>query len=189
MLRTSRCLEVHRIGRGVRSVVVLPKLLTSLVGQKVHFSCPMRLAIQRVQCLHHRGLATGPMQKSWEVATSGLHASTFYPSLHSFLCISPVPPVSCQTAHVARISTPLVSLRIPFPIRLALQPLYPQLEVVELIDYRVRLLEPSGARPGTMSTTRVTIDFADQNGGKWTTVSANLRALLLNLISNEWGFK
>ncbi|CAI5532724.1 unnamed protein product [Closterium sp. Naga37s-1] len=51
---------------------------------------------------------------------------------------------------------------------------FPQLAQVELVDYRVRLLEPTERRSGTMSTTRVTIDFCDKSSGiTWTTVGAH----------------
>eukprot|EP00850_Spirogloea_muscicola_P007365 SM000037S13500 [mRNA] locus=s37:223014:229194:- [translate_table: standard] len=58
-------------------------------------------------------------------------------------------------------------------LRSALERHYPQLKGVELADFRVRLLEPSERRKGTMSTTRVTIDFRDSLGTKWTTVGAH----------------
>ncbi|CAI5477455.1 unnamed protein product [Closterium sp. Yama58-4] len=59
-------------------------------------------------------------------------------------------------------------------LRASLDPHFPQLSQVELVDYRVRLLEPSERRSGTMSTTRVTIDFSDKSSGAtWTTVGAH----------------
>lgn len=58
-------------------------------------------------------------------------------------------------------------------LRNALEKHYPQLVQIELADYRVRLLEPADARKGTLSTTRVTIDFMDNKGNKWTTVGAH----------------
>lgn len=58
-------------------------------------------------------------------------------------------------------------------LRNALEAHYPQLSRVELADFRVRLLEPVDARKGTLSTTRVTIDFIDDLGNKWTTVGAH----------------
>lgn len=58
-------------------------------------------------------------------------------------------------------------------LRNALETHYPQLAQIELVDYRVRLLEPADARKGTLSTTRVTIDFVDNKGNKWTTVGAH----------------
>ncbi|CAI5471042.1 unnamed protein product [Closterium sp. Yama58-4] len=55
-------------------------------------------------------------------------------------------------------------------LRASLDPHFPQLSQVELVDYRVRLLEPTERRSGTMSTTRVTIDFCDKStGATWTT--------------------
>eukprot|EP00250_Pteridium_aquilinum_P007407 c17130_g1_i1 orf=781-2643(-) len=58
-------------------------------------------------------------------------------------------------------------------LRNALETHYPQLAQIELADYRVRLLEPADIRKGTLSTTRVTIDFIDHKGNKWTTVGAH----------------
>ncbi|KAI5059480.1 hypothetical protein GOP47_0025799 [Adiantum capillus-veneris] len=58
-------------------------------------------------------------------------------------------------------------------LRKALEVHYPQLALIQLADYRVRLLEPADARKGTLSTTRVTIDFVDNKGNKWTTVGAH----------------
>ncbi|KAH7424372.1 hypothetical protein KP509_11G004800 [Ceratopteris richardii] len=58
-------------------------------------------------------------------------------------------------------------------LRNALEAHYPQLSQIELEDYKVRLLEPATARKGTLSTTRVTIEFTDSKGNKWTTVGAH----------------
>ncbi|CAI5929221.1 unnamed protein product [Closterium sp. NIES-65] len=59
-------------------------------------------------------------------------------------------------------------------LRASLDPHFPQLAQVELVDYRVRLLEPTERRSGTMSTTRVTIDFCDKSSeATWTTVGAH----------------
>ncbi|CAI7786131.1 unnamed protein product [Closterium sp. NIES-54] len=59
-------------------------------------------------------------------------------------------------------------------LRASLDCHFPQLAQVELVDYRVRLLEPSERRSGTMSTTRVTIDFCDKSSeATWTTVGAH----------------
>ncbi|GJP54326.1 hypothetical protein CLOM_g13427 [Closterium sp. NIES-68] len=59
-------------------------------------------------------------------------------------------------------------------LRASLDCHFPQLSQVELVDYRVRLLEPTERRSGTMSTTRVTIDFCDKSSGvTWTTVGAH----------------
>eukprot|EP00897_Mesotaenium_endlicherianum_P009102 jgi/Mesen1/821/ME000111S10967 len=58
-------------------------------------------------------------------------------------------------------------------LRSALERHFPQLAGVRLADYRVRLVEPSGARKDSMSTTRVTIDFCDTAANTWTTVGAH----------------
>ncbi len=58
-------------------------------------------------------------------------------------------------------------------VRKALIPIYPQLEDMRLVDYRVRILTPQA---GTGAITRVMIESADSRGRRWTTVgvSANI---------------
>ncbi len=58
-------------------------------------------------------------------------------------------------------------------IRKALLPLYPQLDDMRLVDYKVRILTPQS---GTAAITRVMIESADGAGRRWTTVgvSANI---------------
>ncbi|GAQ82094.1 2-isopropylmalate synthase [Klebsormidium nitens] len=61
-------------------------------------------------------------------------------------------------------------------LREPLETEYPQLRQTDLADYRVRLLESdiSGrSASDSASTTRVTIDFEDEDGNKWTTVGAH----------------
>ncbi|MCH8809960.1 MAG: citramalate synthase [Proteobacteria bacterium] len=55
-------------------------------------------------------------------------------------------------------------------IRKALLPLYPQLEDMRLVDYKVRILTPQS---GTAAITRVMIESADQAGRRWTTVGVS----------------
>jgi 2-isopropylmalate synthase len=58
-------------------------------------------------------------------------------------------------------------------LRKALLPLYPQLEDMHLVDYRVRILTPQA---GTAAVTRVMIESANAQGQRWSTVgvSANI---------------
>jgi 2-isopropylmalate synthase len=58
-------------------------------------------------------------------------------------------------------------------LREVLLPIYPSLEDIKLIDYKVRILTPSDA---TGAVTRVMIESSDSNGKRWTTVgvSANI---------------
>ena len=55
-------------------------------------------------------------------------------------------------------------------IRKALLPLYPQLEDMRLVDYKVRILTPQA---GTGAVTRVMIESADNAGRRWTTVGVS----------------
>ena len=55
-------------------------------------------------------------------------------------------------------------------IRKALLPLYPQLEDMRLVDYKVRILTPQA---GTGAVTRVMIESADDAGRRWTTVGVS----------------
>lgn len=58
-------------------------------------------------------------------------------------------------------------------LRKALLPVYPVLEDMRLVDYKVRILTPNA---GTGAVTRVMIESADGHGERWTTVgvSANI---------------
>ena len=55
-------------------------------------------------------------------------------------------------------------------LRKALIPVYPQLEGMRLVDYKVRILTPQA---GTGAVTRVMIESADGNGRRWTTVGVS----------------
>ncbi len=55
-------------------------------------------------------------------------------------------------------------------LRKALVPVYPQLEDMRLVDYKVRILTPQA---GTRAVTRVMIESADRNGRRWTTVGVS----------------
>jgi 2-isopropylmalate synthase len=58
-------------------------------------------------------------------------------------------------------------------LRKVLTPIYPQLEDLHLVDYKVRILTPGD---GTRAVTRVVIESADKDGEYWSTVgiSANI---------------
>jgi len=61
-------------------------------------------------------------------------------------------------------------------LRKALKPLYPQLEDMHLIDYKVRILPPRADTSGTDAVTRVMIESTNGAGERWSTVgvSANI---------------
>ncbi|MEC9340940.1 MAG: citramalate synthase [Pseudomonadota bacterium] len=63
-------------------------------------------------------------------------------------------------------------------LRLALLPAYPQLSDMQLVDYKVRILESSA---GTAAVTRVMIESTDDSGRRWTTVGASA-----NVIEASW---
>lgn len=52
-------------------------------------------------------------------------------------------------------------------LRKALVPVYPELESLRLVDFKVRILTP---QQGTAAVTRVMIESADENGHRWGTV-------------------
>jgi len=55
-------------------------------------------------------------------------------------------------------------------LRRALMPSYPALEKMRLVDFRVRILTPNA---GTEAVTRVTIENADDQGTRWSTVGVS----------------
>ena len=55
-------------------------------------------------------------------------------------------------------------------LRKALVPVFPQLESLHLVDYKVRILTPQA---GTRAVTRVMIESADHTGLRWTTVGVS----------------
>jgi len=61
-------------------------------------------------------------------------------------------------------------------LRKALKPLYPDLEDMHLIDYKVRILPPRADTTGTDAVTRVMIESTNGAGERWSTVgvSANI---------------
>ncbi|MFF6999830.1 alpha-isopropylmalate synthase regulatory domain-containing protein, partial [Streptomyces sp. NPDC008313] len=62
-------------------------------------------------------------------------------------------------------------------LRVALEKIYPQLAKLELVDYKVRILE---GKHGTSSTTRVLISTSD-GAGEWSTVG-----VAENVIAASW---
>lgn len=64
-------------------------------------------------------------------------------------------------------------------LKKALLPSYPSLRTVELVDYKVRILDPAAA---TEAVTRVLIEFRDSaTESKWTTVSADANVISASL--------
>ena len=55
-------------------------------------------------------------------------------------------------------------------LRKALMPVFPELEDMRLVDYKVRILTP---QDGTEAVTRVMIESADAGGERWSTVGVS----------------
>jgi 2-isopropylmalate synthase len=69
----------------------------------------------------------------------------------------------------------------------ALVPSHPYLEAVELVDYKVRILDPTSA---TGAATRVMIEFRDNlTEKKWTTVSVDRNVISASLNALVDGFE
>jgi 2-isopropylmalate synthase len=69
----------------------------------------------------------------------------------------------------------------------ALQPSHPYLRNVELVDYKVRILDPESA---TRASTRVLIEFRDtETGASWTTVSVDANVISASLNALIDGFE
>ena len=73
-------------------------------------------------------------------------------------------------------------------LRQALIPRYPALEVMELIDYKVRIVSPEA---GTAAVTRVIIETADDEGRVWQTVgvSGNIIDASFNALDDAITYK
>ncbi len=67
-------------------------------------------------------------------------------------------------------------------LRKALKPLYPQLEDMHLIDYKVRILPPRHDTTGTDAVTRVMIESTNGAGERWSTVGVST-----NIIDASYG--
>ena len=75
-------------------------------------------------------------------------------------------------------------------LRKGLTALYPQLKALRLVDYRVRIISPEEGSSGTEATTRVSIDFMDDDGMSWTTVgvSANIIVASLRALDDSYRY-
>ena len=73
-------------------------------------------------------------------------------------------------------------------LRKALVPVFPQLETLHLVDYKVRILTPQA---GTEAVTRVMIESADDSGERWTTVgvSENIIDASFNALRDSYRWK
>jgi 2-isopropylmalate synthase len=73
-------------------------------------------------------------------------------------------------------------------LRKALVPVYPALDEVRLVDYKVRILTP---QDGTKAVTRVMIESADASGERWSTVgvSANIIDASYNALHDSITYK
>lgn len=72
-------------------------------------------------------------------------------------------------------------------LKKALAPSHPSLDNLQLIDYKVRILDPESA---TQAATRVMIEFADvSTNRKWTTVSVDRNIISASLNALVDGFE
>jgi 2-isopropylmalate synthase len=73
-------------------------------------------------------------------------------------------------------------------LRKVLNPVYPQLADLRLVDYKVRILDPKAA---TAAVTRVMIESADGHGERWSTVgvSANVIDASFNALHDSITYK
>jgi 2-isopropylmalate synthase len=73
-------------------------------------------------------------------------------------------------------------------LRKALIPVFPELESMHLVDYKVRILTPQA---GTRAVTRVMIESADHTGLRWTTVgvSENIIDASFNALRDSYRWK
>ena len=72
-------------------------------------------------------------------------------------------------------------------LKRALLPNHPHIEDLELVDYKVRILDPESA---TSAATRVMIEFKDHSNGEvWTTVSVDRNVISASLNALVDGFE
>ena len=72
-------------------------------------------------------------------------------------------------------------------LKRALVPNHPHIEDLELVDYKVRILDPESA---TSAATRVMIEFKDHSNGEvWTTVSVDRNVISASLNALVDGFE
>ncbi|MEE3106024.1 MAG: alpha-isopropylmalate synthase regulatory domain-containing protein, partial [Pseudomonadota bacterium] len=76
-------------------------------------------------------------------------------------------------------------------LRKALEPLYPRLEGLRLLDYKVRILPPSADGDGTDAVTRVMIESGAAAGQVWRTlgVSANIIDASVRALADSLTYK
>lgn len=68
-------------------------------------------------------------------------------------------------------------------VRRALVRAYPELSLVELVDYKVRILETQNGEGSTGAYTRVLIEFRDEDGLTWTTVGVSTNVIDASIIA------
>jgi hypothetical protein len=170
-------------------VLSIPSLLTSIQAT------PLRWAVFQLYALFWPLFGHLPASKACQAC--GHTSGSNFPSLAlpSYLCARCYFQPRCKTSlglgqrpRVKPLIRPAVSLQLSAAegngpvdalnkaLREPLEVEYPQLRQTDLADYRVRLLESdfSGrSASDSASTTRVTIDFEDESGNKWTTVGAH----------------
>lgn len=71
-------------------------------------------------------------------------------------------------------------------LKRALVPSHPELAGLQLVDYKVRILDPESA---TCAATRVMIEFKDEANKKWTTVSVDRNIISASLNALVDGFE
>jgi 2-isopropylmalate synthase len=76
-------------------------------------------------------------------------------------------------------------------LRQAVAAIYPSLESMQLVDYKVRILPPPKGSTGTDAVTRVTIESEDDDGSRWSTVgvSANIIDASVIALYDAYAFK
>ena len=76
-------------------------------------------------------------------------------------------------------------------LRDGLKALYPDLQAMQLIDYKVRIMPPAAGGTGTDAVTRVTIESQDADGVRWTTVgvSANIIDASVMALYDAYAYK
>ncbi len=88
--------------------------------------------------------------------------------------------------HVANGNGPVNALDTA--LRKALVPIFPLLEELVLVDYKVRILTPQA---GTRAVTRVMVETTDNSGDRWTTVgvSSNIIDASFNALRDSYRWK
>ena len=68
-------------------------------------------------------------------------------------------------------------------VRRALTRAYPELAYVDLVDYKVRILDSQNGEGSTGAYTRVLIEFRDEDGQTWTTVGVSTNVIDASIIA------